>query len=406
MFVFLVLAWRNLWRNRHRTLITMGSVFFAIILVLFVRSMQLGTYEHMITNTLRIYTGFIQVQGEEFWESRSLENSMDFDVGRREQISGIPGVTAVVPRLESFALASSGEKTRGVIVTGIVPEAEDRMNDLAERVVRGEYLEPGSTGALVAQGVAEYLNVGLGDTLILLSQGYYGASAAGANVITGIVDLPLPDLNSSMVYLALDEAQYFFSMPERGTSLAIMLEDPDMLGRVTEELQEIYSDGYDVLTWREMLPELVQSIEFDNAGGLIMLGILYLVIAFGIFGTVMMMTAERKREFAMMISIGMKPWKLSLTVLFETVTIGLLGTLAGVAVSVPILLYMRANPIRLTGEAAEAIRTYGYDPLIPFLVEPSLFLNQGLVVFLVSVIVCIYPLWSITRLKVSDVLRA
>ncbi|MFP4681882.1 MAG: ABC transporter permease [Chitinispirillaceae bacterium] len=406
MSVFMVLAWRNLWRNRHRTLITMGSVFFAVILVLFVRSMQLGTYEHMITNTLKIYTGFIQVQGEEFWETRSLENSMDFEPQRREMISRIPGVVSVVPRLESFALASSGEKTRGAMVTGIAPEVENRMNDLAERVVKGEYLQSGSEGALIARGLAEYLDAGIGDTLILLSQGYYGASAAGAFAISGIVDLPLPDLNNSAVYLTLDQAQFFFSMPERGTSLAIMIEDPDMLGRVTERLQEIYENGYDVLTWREMLPELVQSIEFDNAGGLIMLGILYLVIAFGIFGTVMMMTAERKREFAMMISIGMKPRKLSLTVLFETITIGLLGTIAGVVVSIPILLYMRANPIILTGEAAEAIRTYGFDPLIPFLVEPSLFINQGLVVFLVSVLVCIYPLWSITRLKVSNELRA
>lgn len=406
MSVFMVLAWRNLWRNRHRTLITMGSVFFAVILVLFVRSMQLGTYEHMITNTLKIYTGFIHVQGEEFWETRSLENSMDFEPQRREMISRITGVVSVVPRLESFALASSGEKTRGAMVTGIAPEVENRMNDLAERVVNGEYLQSGSEGALIARGLAEYLDAGIGDTLILLSQGYYGASAAGAFAISGIVDLPLPDLNNSAVYLTLDQAQFFFSMPERGTSLAIMIEDPDMLGRVTERLQEIYENGYDVLTWREMLPELVQSIEFDNAGGLIMLGILYLVIAFGIFGTVMMMTAERKREFAMMISIGMKPRKLSLTVLFETITIGLLGTIAGVVVSIPILLYMRANPIILTGEAAEAIRTYGFDPLIPFLVEPSLFINQGLVVFLVSVLVCIYPLWSITRLKVSNELRA
>ena len=113
MLVYLAIAWRNLWRNRHRSLITMGSVFFAVILVLFVRSMQIGTYDHIITNTLQIYTGFIQIQGRQFQETRSLDNSMVFEDEMMDTISAINGVLSVVPRLESFALASSGERTRG-----------------------------------------------------------------------------------------------------------------------------------------------------------------------------------------------------------------------------------------------------------------------------------------------------
>ncbi len=406
MFVYLVLAWRNLWRNRHRTLITMGSVFFAVILVLFIRSMQLGTYEHMITNTLKIYTGFLQVQGAGYWDSRSLDNSMELDSSLLQKASRIEGVVSVVPRLESFALASSGDKTKGVVVTGIDPKAEAGMNDIENKVVKGHYLDSDAQGAMVASGLADYLNADLGDTLILLSQGFYGMSAAGAFPITGIVDLPLPELDNSMVYLSLDTAQWFFSMPSRVTSVAVMIEKPDQLDRIKTSLQELFADGYDVLTWREMLPELVQSIELDNSGGLIMLGILYLVIGFGIFGTVMMMTAERRKEFAIMVSIGMKPKLLSLTVLIETLVISMLGTLAGMLVSLPVLLYMRANPIPLTGDAAEAIRQYGYDPILPFLVEPSLFINQGIVVFVLSIVACIYPLWSITRLQVSKELRA
>ncbi|MDG5813788.1 FtsX-like permease family protein [Chitinispirillales bacterium ANBcel5] len=406
MMLFVTMAWRNLWRNSHRTLITTASIFFAVILVLFIRSMQLGTYEHMITNTVRISTGFIQVQGEEFWETRSLENSMQYRQEMVEEVMALEDVTHVVPRIESFALASSGDQTRASVVTGIDPEAENRMNNLEEQLIEGTYLSGGSSErVLIASGLAEYLNVSPEDTVILLGQGYYGMSAAGAFLVEGIVDLPLPDLNQSMLYMSLEDAQWFYSMPQRITSLAVMIDRPDRLWSVRDQIWGIYGNDIDVLTWREMLPELVQIIELDDAQGLIMLGILYLVIAFGVFGTVMMMMAERRREFAIMVAIGLKNRALSLILLIETVVIGLLGTLSGIVVSVPILLYMRANPIVLTGDTAQAMRQFGFDPLIPFLVSPSIFINQGIVVMVISLVACLYPVLSVRKLNISDQLH-
>jgi len=406
MFMYLKLAWRNLWRNRGRTLITAASVFFAIILVLFTRSMQLGTYDHVIMNTLKLSTGFIQVQGEGFWDKRSLNNSMPLNDSLLRELRGIEHVTMAVPRLESFALGSSGDNTRGVMVTGIAPELEDEMNDLSDRVVKGSYIQPDSQGVVVGQNLAEYLNLGVGDSLVLLSQGYHGVSAAGIFVVTGIVDLSIPELDNRMVYMPLATAQWFFSMPQRVTSLAIMIDDPENLGSIKEQVADYYTNGYDVMNWREMVPELVQSIEIDNAGGIIMLGILYLVIGFGIFGTVMMMVVERRKEFAILLSVGMKRWRMGFIVLLETVTIGVLGTALGALVAIPVLLYMRANPIRLTGGAAEAMMQYGYEPLIPFQVEPDLFINQAIVVFIISLIATSYPLWTILRFKIAEALHA
>ena len=322
------------------------------------------------------------------------------------ELRGIEHVTMAVPRLESFALGSSGDNTRGVMVTGIAPELEDEMNDLSDRVVKGSYIQPDSQGVVVGQNLAEYLNLGVGDSLVLLSQGYHGVSAAGIFVVTGIVDLSIPELDNRMVYMPLATAQWFFSMPQRVTSLAIMIDDPENLGSIKEQVADYYTNGYDVMNWREMVPELVQSIEIDNAGGIIMLGILYLVIGFGIFGTVMMMVVERRKEFAILLSVGMKRWRMGFIVLLETVTIGVLGTALGALVAIPVLLYMRANPIRLTGGAAEAMMQYGYEPLIPFQVEPDLFINQAIVVFIISLIATSYPLWTILRFKIAEALHA
>ncbi|NLP02982.1 MAG: ABC transporter permease, partial [Fibrobacter sp.] len=250
------------------------------------------------------------------------------------------------------------------------------MNNLSERITDGRFLESGDRGVLAGAKLAEYLSLKVNDSLVLISQGYHGASAAGIYPVIGVVDLPVPDLNANVVYMPLEEAQWFFAMPGRVTSLAVMIDDADKLGEVKAEAGDIFSGDYVVLDWKEMLPELVQFIQIDNAGGVIMLGILYLIIGFGIFGTVMMMSAERRREFAVLISIGMKKWRLNLMVFLETVIIGLMGSIAGMLFSIPLLLYMKGHPIKLTGDVAEVMIRYGFEPLIPFLVEPSIFINQ------------------------------
>lgn len=406
MNMYFILAWRNLWRNSHRTIITVSSIFFAVLLVLFTRSMQLGTYEHIITSTLSVYTGFIQLHGIGYWDERSLENSMLLTDSLTGQISRLQHVTAVVPRIETFALASSGENTTGVTVTGIDPQKEDRMSKLSEKLVKGHYIHSGCTGILVAKGLSENLRLSPGDSVVLLSQGYHGTNAAGLYYVNGIVDLPVPDLNQSMVYMSLDAAQYFLSMYSRVTSVAVMIDDPDHLSSVEKKLKDSLGMKYEIMNWREMVPELVQSIEIDNAGGIIMLGILYVVIGFGIFGTVMMMTEERKREFAILLAVGMKKLRIQLMIILETMIIGLVGVVCGILFSIPLLFYMKAHPIHLSGTAAEAMLKYGFEPLIPFLVDVSLFLKQLIAVLVIAAIAVIYPLWTISRLKISKTLHA
>ncbi len=406
MIIYLILAWRNLWRNTHRTVITVSSIFFAVILVLFTRSMQLGTYEHVIFSTLSVYTGFIQLHGKGYWDERSLENSMPLTDSLMNQVTNFEHVTAAVPRIETFALASSGNITRGVTVTGIDPFKENQMSRLSEKLIKGDFIQPGSMRVLIAKGLAERLELSPGDSLILLTQGYHSTSAAGLYLVCGIVDLPVPELNESMVYMALDDAQYFLSMQGRVTSVAVMIDDPDNLYAVESKMKDSFAQQYEVMNWREMVPELVQYIEVDNAGGIIMLGILYVVIGFGIFGTVMMMTEERKREFAILLAVGMKKFRIQLMILLETAMIGLLGVICGIIFSIPLLLFMRAHPIQLKGNAAAAMLEYGFEPVIPFLVEPSLFVDQVIAVFLISAIVSIYPLWTVSRLKISKTLHA
>jgi ABC-type antimicrobial peptide transport system permease subunit len=159
------------------------------------------------------------------------------------------------------------------------------------------------------------------------------------------------------------------------------------------------------MTWDYMLPEVVQGIESDNISGIFMLGILYLVVGFNILGTVIMMTMDRRREFGIMVAVGMRRTRLIMIVVIETFVISVLGILSGVVISLPFLAYLREHPIPLSGEAAEMMLEFNADPVMPFLLEPGFIINQSITVVIMAFLAAIYPIRYISRLRTVKAIK-
>lgn len=405
MNTYIRLAWRNLWRNKRRTLIAAASVFFAVILALLMRSMQSGYYNYMIDSSVRTYTGYIQVHGKDYWEKRSLEESTIISDEKVNSVKKIEDVTQAVKRLETFALLAHGKVTKVAQIIGIEPNAEDKLTNLRSKLIKGKYLKNSSQGILLSQGLAEIMSADVGDTIVIYGQGYHGVTAAELVPVQGIVKFTIPEQNKTFSYVSLPYAQWIFSAPDRITSLSIMIDRPKALSDINEEVQNIFSSDYEVMTWRELTPELVQAIQIDNAQGIIMLGILYLVIAFGIFGTIMMMTVERVKEFGILISVGMKKSKIFLVTTLETIFISFMGVAAGAIISLPIIFYLVQHPIPLTGEYAEAILAWGLEPILPFAIYPGMFFAQIWTVLAIALLSGLYPINFVRKLKPVEALR-
>jgi ABC-type lipoprotein release transport system permease subunit len=402
---YLKLSWRNIWRNRRRTLITIASIFTAVTLVLFTRSMQFGTYDHIIGTTIRLYTSHLQIHTAGFWESKSINDLLRDD---RELISRIKqdeNIELVTRRLESFALAAYRTSTRGVLVFGIVPESENKLSNLESKIIDGRYIKSDDDGIIVGDKLAEYLRIGIGDTLVLFSQGYHGVISAGKYPVVGIISLPDPKLNAQIVYMPLTMCQDFYNTGKRITTLTILLSDYRKSQDVKKKLQMLLGNDYEVLTWEEMMPEMVQYIKLDNASGMLMLSILYVIVWFSILSTLIMMAYERKKEFGILTAIGTSKGRLLLILLMEMLWITSLGVIFGEIFILPILSYLRDNPIKLTGTAAEAMARWGIDPVIAFSTRPSIFIAQAIVVLAMSLIAFIYPAYFVSRLKVVKALK-
>ncbi|PLW96659.1 MAG: ABC transporter permease [Marinilabiliales bacterium] len=400
------LAWRNIWRNKRRTAITMASVFFAIYFALMMRSMQLGTYSHAITGVVENYTGYLQVHKNGYHDEKTIDMVMPLSDTVMTDIMDTGGVTAVIPRLETFALGASENLTKPVMVLGVDPDAEHRMTKIEEKITAGTMVREGDNGALLGVDLAKYLGLGIGDTLTMIGQGYHGASAAGLYVVQGLISFSMPAMDSRVVVLHLSEAQYFSSAFEMVSSLLINIDDPDDVEEIQTALSEKLGSEYEVRTWQEISPELVQQIESDQAGGYIILALLYMIVGFGVFGTVLMMTTERKREFGVMVAVGMQKTRLSVILAYEMMLMGLSGIIAGVIGSIPLIYLMHLHPLRFGGDTAEMMASYGYEAIMPFAWQADFFFGQAGVVFLIFLIAIVYPLYATSKIKVIKALRA
>lgn len=399
------LAWRNLWRNKRRTLIASASVFFAVMLAIGMRSMQLGSYDNVVDNIVRFYTGYAQIHRHGFWDEQSLENSFDADDSLYALTSAVSGIDRLIPRLESFALVSSGMHTRGVMIVGVEPQQEEHLTHLSQKLISGKYFSRQDKSVLLTSDLAVFLNVVAGDTIIILGQGYHGANAAGKYPVSGIVKFNSPELNKRFVFLPLPEAQWLFYAEGKLTSLVVMTNADDVDG-VVSALRSRLGDYYEVLDWKQMVPELVQAIEADNIGGIIILCILYLVVGFGIFGTVLMMTAERHYEFGVLVALGMKRYRLLSVLALEGIFLTLIGLVIGTLCSLPIVTYFHYNPIPLSGELKQVSESYGMEAVLPFSMAPQIFGYQAITVLIIAILAMSYPLFRILNLEPSQAMRA
>lgn len=400
------LAWRNIWRNKRRTLISASSIAFAVLFCGFMSAIQEGSWDNMINNVVSSYTGNIQIHKKGYWANPSINDLVPYDASLKSLEGLSENIKVTVPRLESFALISTGDKTRGTMVIGIHPEKEDVFTEMSGRVVEGNYLNQKDDGALIGDALAELIGVGIGDSIILISQGYHGVNAAGKYPIRGFVHFPTPQFNKAVVILDLYHAQDFYGAEDLVSALVVETLAFDTEKETAQVLaQNLDTAGYEIMTYKELMPDLIKSKQIDASGNYIIFFILYMIIAFGIFGTILMMMKERHYEFGVLMSIGMEKKKLFFMVWIELLILGSIGAVIGIILAYGVSYYFHINPIVLTGEFADAMEKFEFDPIMPASIAPRLFITQAIIVYIICMVIIVFPFFHIRKLEPVKAMR-
>ncbi len=388
-----------MWRNPNRTVVTMSSIFFAVILSVLASSLKTGIFDNLVKNVVSFYTGYVQVHKQGYWDEQILDNSFNASLESEHKILKNKNIITVTPRLESFALVSSTDITKGSLVVGIDPEKENQITFLKKKLTSGSYINANENALLIAEGLAERMKLKTGDIAVLMGQGYHGNTAAGKYPIKGIVKFGSPELNDKTLYMPLQTAQELYSAPGMITSYILSLYDTKELGSTVSSLRNQLGPSFEVMAWSEMLPEIKQHIETDSNNMKYVQGILYLLICFGIFGTLLMLMVERKFEMGMLVAIGMKKTKLIFLMMLESVFTVFSGCLFGILCSIPLVFYLNKHPLKMGGDTAKAYERFGFEPIFPTSTDASSFISQGLTVLIIGLLLSLYTVYKIIKMN-------
>jgi len=385
------MAWRNVWRNPRRTLV-------------FMLSLQFGSYETMINTSVKIYAGHLQVQAEEYHEKMKMRMVVTDPDSVSRILDSVKGVEAYTARAKAFSLVSSDRRTSGVLVIGIDPEREANVSTIKRLIRDGRYLSSKDTNkAIVGKLLAKNLQVVPGDELTLLGQGRDGSIAATVLEIKGIFGSGIDEFDRSALQIPLKYFQEVFAMGNAVHEVVVIGESLNKISDIKSAVQ-MNLDGLSskyrlkIMDWMELMPGLLQGIQIDLVGGIIFYVILILVVSFSILNTFLMAIFERTREFGMLMAIGTTPKRLTKLLLMESMCMTIIGVAMGIILGSIITFYFQVYGIDLAG-ASEVLKQYGISgrlhPRLTFISVTS----GPLIVMFFAFCAALYPALKVRSLK-------
>ena len=371
-------------------------------------SLQFGSYDMMINNTLRMFSGQLQVQHEGYLDNQKMRHAVD-DIGTLANLirERFPDAS-VTARANAFVLVSSEDRSFGTQVVGVEPAHEAGVSTLPGLLTEGRYLDdPAAAEIVIGSVMARNLVVGVGDELTFLGSGMDGSFAAGVVKVVGIFSSGSQDLDRSLAELPLDYFQEAFAMGKSGHVIAMSLPDLGAVPGMLESLRETITvqDGLVALDWEALTPGLKQAIQADMASAWFMYAVLIMLVAFSVLNTQLMSVLERTREFGVILALGVKPRRLASLVLLETFLMAALGLIIGVLLGSLVSAYFAHAGFSYPGMDEMAAKFNMSPVMYPSLAPFSLLLGPS-VVFVFCLFAALYPALKLYGLKPVEAMRS
>jgi putative ABC transport system permease protein len=408
--ITLRLAWRNLWRHSRRTWLTASAIAFVTVLMVFLITLQLGSYDLMVDSSLRLFTGQMQVQHAGYLDKPQIRNIIPQAGTLAQRLRQSPPLmhVGIAVRAQAFALASSGTRSYGVQVVGVEPDHEARVSTIPHLVKTGRYFSGiGALEAVLGATLARNLNIKVGDELTLLGSARDGSVAATIVPVVGLFESGMRELDLHMVQLPLQTFQNMFGLDDAAHAIVFVAPELTQLPALERDVTALLPAGENlvVLDWERLVPGLKQLIQADWTTGWFTYLALILVVTFSILNTFIMSVLERTREFGTMLALGTSPFRIGVMVVFESVFLTLLGIAIGVGIGTLIALYLSVHGFTYPG-LKELMGQYG----LPGLIYPKLsFVSVGLgpaVILLCILVASLYPALRIRRLNAVEAMHA
>jgi ABC-type lipoprotein release transport system permease subunit len=409
------IAWRNLGRNKLRTLLGLGAIALGQFTLVFIDGLMAGSYNQMLQTITGPMIGHVQIHQRQWREERALDLYIDHLAQVEAQLRSVPGVTAVLPRIYAPVLAASGRKTaepaeaEPALVVGVDVAAEAQDEGLLHAVPPADL--PSDGAVVVGKVLANRLGVEAGQELAVIGQDVDGFPVTNLFRIRAIMDSGVDIIKSQGIVMPIAEAGSFFGMPNGAHELIVRGREYKQAEALAARLSGLeFLSGYEVLAWRDVVPQMARVIDMKSWIDLIFLAVVFVAAAAGIANTAMTSTFERTHEFGMLLALGAAPGRIVRTVLVESVVLGLAGVLVGSLLGTAAVLVTAQTGINYAALAGSRVEDIAFGGIsISYIIYPEFqprYVAFGvLAVTATSVLASAWPASMAARLQPVEAMR-
>jgi ABC-type lipoprotein release transport system permease subunit len=406
---FIMLGWRNLWRQKRRSLVVILSITIGVVLMLLQIAIMNGMITQMLENNISTKLGHISIAKKGFFDDMKLESNFLPDPRMLDRIRKEKNVVAVAPRVKAFAMIRTSEASRGVIVMGIYPDREKNISKINEYTLNEEgsrYLDdPSANDILISKTLAEKLDVAVGDKVVLLVQDEDNEMTGVGLTVRGLFQTPVRDYDNGVVYMGIKRLQEITGLKDNVSEVMVIVKNKDIVDSVKPRIMKsVADDNLEILTWKEMAPFLLSAIAMIDKQMIVFYFIVFITIIFSIANTLIMSIMERFHELGVMKSIGTRPSQIFFIIMFEAMNLGAVGLAAGVVVSIAAVNILAINGIDFS-LFMEAMRQWGAGSVIYPLIYVKDIIISIVVVELTTLLAAMYPALKAARIKPLEALH-
>lgn len=395
--MLLKLSWRNLWRNRRRSLIVLAAIVLGLIVLVLTEAYTAGMLKQMLDDQIGSHVAHMLIHKKGFNDNKIIQNYLPSADAVESALERGGLSEAASRRIVAYGLASSASNSSGVSIVGVEPEKESRITLIKSWVVEGSYLSGGEREIVIGRGLAERLGVELGGKIVLMSSAKDGTVGSDVFRIIGLYESSNGEFDKAYVYIKLGNAQRMLGLDSQVNEIAVLARNPDEVSTLQENVKAALGDEYEVLSYDELLPALMAILEVADSS----MGIYYLIIGiatiFGIINTLLMSVFERIREFGVLMAMGMKNKEVFSMVLMEALLLGVIGTVAGLVVGMAIYVPMWTYGLDLSS-FSEGLKFIGVSATVYPLITPIALVRIILIIPFISVLASVYPAVRAIRL--------
>jgi putative ABC transport system permease protein len=400
------IAWRNIWRNKLRSLVVILAITIGLFGTLFMIALTNGMVEQKIDASINNELSHIQLHNPEFIQDASLQYSIDSANKTENEISQIIGVKAIASRIKTMAMASTAATGAGVMVNAIDPEKEKAVSKIHQFIIEGDYFATVGKSApiVISKKLSTKLKAKIGSKIVLTLQHKDGELAYGLFRVMGIYKTANTMFDEPNIFIKKENLINLTGYdPLQVSEITVLLDNVELTDPMASQLKNRFQ-GMSVLSWKELEPLLAGLSAMVDQMAYFLLIIILIAMAFGIINTMMMAVLERTRELGMLMAVGMNKRKLFMMIMLETVFLSLVGTLAGVIAGAVTIYYTGLHGLNFAAWA-EGYEAWGYSALVYPSLYLSFYIGMTLMVLLTAIISSIFPAKKALRFNPAAAIR-